>query len=162
MIKTHDIKEVILAQNKPEHESLLSLVAKINGSPVEIKILPDMYEVVTCLARTEQIYGLPLIRINSIIITPNQLALKRLLDILISITLLALTAPVLLVCGVLVKLETRGPMIFSQERVGLRGKRFTMRKIRTMVVDAETATGPVWASADDPRVTRMEIGRAHV
>jgi len=155
LIKTHDIKEVILTQGKPEHESLLSLVAKINGTPVEIKILPDMYEVVTGLARTEQIYGLPLIRINSVIITPSQLAFKRLIDITISATLLALCTPVILICGVLVKLETRGPMIFSQERVGLRSKPFTIRKIRTMVADAETATGPIWAREDDPRITRM-------
>lgn len=82
---------------------------------------------------------------------------KRLADLTLTILLMPLTLIILLVCGALIKLFSRGPIFYHQERVGKDGVPFTFTKLRTMVVDAEAKTGPVWASADDPRVTR--IGR---
>ncbi len=147
------IDDVIIALYKPEHESLLQLISTINGQPVEIKILPDMYEAVTGLARTENIYGLPLIRINPDFITRYQAFAKRTVDMLVSSTGLLIMAPLMLVIGVIVRLTSPGPAIFFQHRLGFRGKRFTIRKFRTMIKDAEKVTGPVWAKTDDPRIT---------
>ncbi len=157
LLQKHNVSEVIITLDKPEHESLLQLMSTINGAPVEIKILPDMYEVVTGLARTEHIYGLPLIRINPDFITPFQRYIKRALDVVIALTGLLITSPLLLAMALLVRLTSPGPAIFIQERVGYRGKRFTIHKLRTMVENAEGATGPVWARTDDPRTTT--IGR---
>lgn len=78
---------------------------------------------------------------------------KRLADLALTIALMPLTLLILAVCGVLIKLFSRGPIFYHQERIGKDGELFTFTKLRTMVVDAEKNTGPVWAAADDPRVT---------
>ncbi len=80
---------------------------------------------------------------------------KRSLDTLISAAGLILAAPVMLLIAIAIKLDSRGSVIFSQARVGMKGKNFTMLKFRTMKKNAETASGPVWASEEDPRVTRV-------
>jgi exopolysaccharide biosynthesis polyprenyl glycosylphosphotransferase len=155
LIQNMKVDEVIITLERPEHESLLKLISTINGQPIEIKILPDMYEAVTGLAKTEHIYGLPLVRINPEFITRFQAFLKRVIDITVSGTGLLITAPLMLIIGILIKLTSPGSAIFTQERLGLRGKRFAIHKFRTMIEHAEQRTGPVWAQADDPRITRL-------
>ncbi len=82
-------------------------------------------------------------------------AVKRMLDVLISAPLLVVLAPVLALVALLVKWDSPGPVFYTQERVGVRGRPFTIRKIRSMGTDAEAETGPVWATGRDPRVTRV-------
>jgi exopolysaccharide biosynthesis polyprenyl glycosylphosphotransferase len=153
LIQELEVDEVIITLEKPEHESLLKLISTINGAAIEIKILPDMYEVVTGLAKTEHIYGLPLIRINPEFITRFQAFVKRFIDILVAGAGLLVAAPIMVVIGIIIRLTSPGPTIFTQERLGYRGKRFAIHKFRTMVEDAEERTGPVWAKTDDPRIT---------
>ena len=90
-------------------------------------------------------------------INHSTLTAKRLFDVLISLVLLAASAPILLVAAVAVKLSSPGSVLYRQERAGLYGKNFTLLKFRSMVVDSETGIGPVWAKKNDARVTR--IGR---
>jgi sugar transferase (PEP-CTERM system associated) len=80
---------------------------------------------------------------------------KRLFDILASSLLLALTSPVILLAALLVKLDSKGPAFYRQQRVGLFGQEFWIIKLRTMRQDAEVATGAVWAEKNDPRITRL-------
>ena len=79
---------------------------------------------------------------------------KRLLDVSLALVLIILTAPLILVSAALIKLTSKGPVFFSQTRVGYQGKLFTIYKLRTMLKDAETS-GARWAEADDPRVTKI-------
>jgi exopolysaccharide biosynthesis polyprenyl glycosylphosphotransferase len=81
-------------------------------------------------------------------------AVQRLTDIVLSLALLALTLPLMLLTAVLIRLDSPGPVLYRQERVGLYGRRFTLLKFRSMRTDAE-ARGPVWAAQRDPRVTRV-------
>ena len=83
------------------------------------------------------------------------LTLKRLLDIFVGLTGLILLAPLLLIVSIIIKLDSEGPIIFSQLRVGKKRKLFKMYKFRTMVADADGKTGPVWAAKDDPRLTSV-------
>ena len=83
------------------------------------------------------------------------LFVKRVVDIGLSIALLTITAPLLAIIAVVIKLETPGPAIFSQERVGFLGRRFTVYKFRSMREDAERRTGPIWAKEADDRITRV-------
>lgn len=153
LIRDLKVDEVILALDSSDHESILRLMSRINGAPAEIKVLPDMYEAVTGLARTEHIISLPLIRINPLFLTPLQKVLKRSFDVLVAgITLVALS-PAILLFGLAILLTSPGPAVFRQERIGLRGRRFTMYKLRSMYLGAEKMTGPVWAREADPRVT---------
>jgi exopolysaccharide biosynthesis polyprenyl glycosylphosphotransferase len=82
-------------------------------------------------------------------------AVRRGLDLLLAALGLALAAPLGLLVAVAVKLESRGPVLYRQERVGRNGRLFTLAKFRSMRVDAEAGSGPVWADADDPRITRV-------
>jgi lipopolysaccharide/colanic/teichoic acid biosynthesis glycosyltransferase len=81
--------------------------------------------------------------------------LKRAIDLVAGVSLLLVTAPLSVVLAVLIKLEDGGPVLFRQSRVGRNGAVFTLRKFRSMRVDAERHTGPIWAQANDPRVTRV-------
>jgi lipopolysaccharide/colanic/teichoic acid biosynthesis glycosyltransferase len=87
--------------------------------------------------------------------SPVGRVLKRAVDLIAAFAVLALTAPLSFVVALLIKLEDGGPVLFRQGRVGLDGAVFVLRKFRSMRVDAEAETGPVWAQADDPRVTRV-------
>lgn len=81
--------------------------------------------------------------------------IKRVVDLTLSCAFLILGWPIFLIVSIAIKLDSRGPILFRQERVGERGRIFTLLKFRTMVNDAEAHTGPVWASEDDPRITRV-------
>ncbi|MBU1193732.1 MAG: sugar transferase [Proteobacteria bacterium] len=81
--------------------------------------------------------------------------IKRLEDIILSLIMLVLLSPVLALTAILIKIDSRGPVLFSQDRVGQNKKEYMMHKFRSMVVDAEKKTGPVWAQADDDRITRV-------
>jgi len=89
---------------------------------------------------------------------------KEIFDIVVGSILLVLALPLLAVCAVIIKLSSKGPVLFSQVRVGQGGRPFRMYKLRTMYVDAESATGAVWAKADDPRVvpTCRWMRRSHI
>jgi exopolysaccharide biosynthesis polyprenyl glycosylphosphotransferase len=81
--------------------------------------------------------------------------LKRVIDIVISVVSLTVLSPILLLLGILIKLDTPGPVFYKQARVGLRGKKFTLIKFRSMISDAEKQSGPVWAKKNDKRTTRV-------
>jgi lipopolysaccharide/colanic/teichoic acid biosynthesis glycosyltransferase len=83
----------------------------------------------------------------------NELS-KRLVDVVLASVILVLTWPLMLATAIAVRMDSPGPILFSQERVGRDGRRFTLLKFRSMRADAEKMTGPVWATADDPRITR--------
>jgi len=84
-----------------------------------------------------------------------KLAVKRTMDVVVSALLLVLLSPFLMLLALLIKLESKGPVFYTQVRVGLDGRPFEMIKFRSMRVDAEQDTGPVWATEDDPRRTRL-------
>jgi len=106
-------------------------------------------------ARTQQIYGFPLIEINPQIMQPWEKTVKRLMDVLFSLFFLILTLPVFILVALFIKLETPGPVFFKQKRVGKNGEAYTIYKFRTMIQHAEKYTGPVWAGKRDPRITRV-------
>lgn len=80
---------------------------------------------------------------------------KRTGDVILSVIALIVSLPIMAVIAIAIKLDSKGPVILKQVRVGMRGKIFTMYKFRTMRQDAETMSGPVWAKENDPRVTRL-------
>ena len=140
-----------------DHEHVMKLISTINGAPVSIKIVPDLYEVVSGLARTEQISGVPLIEVNFQESSWSSSGMKRLFDLIFSFLLLIVLSPFFVFVGILIKITSKGPIIYSQERLGYMGKPYWIYKFRSMIANAEEKSGPVWASDDDPRVT--PIGR---
>jgi len=155
IILNNQVSDVVLALEKLEHNRMMEVITQANGSPVSIKIVPDMYEVISGLARTEQIYGIPLIQVNPNLNTLYNRYSKRVLDLLIAIPAFLLISPFWGIISILIKLDSTGPVLYKQDRIGENHRKFTIRKFRSMKYDAEMETGPIWATDADPRITRV-------
>ena len=155
LIKKEGINDVIIALDKPTPEQVINTIVNINGAPVSIKVVPDMYEVVMGLARTNQLVGIPLIDINLNIDTFYTKRLKRALDIMLSILGLTIIIPIWFLLIILIKIDSEGPIFYKQKRCGKDGQFFSIIKFRSMIFNAEEETGPVWADLKDQRITRM-------
>ncbi len=151
------VDHLIIALEDDAQESILPIMAAVGTAPIGIEILPDMYEVVSGMARTEQVAGLPLVRLNTKIFSPFQALVKRMMDLVLAVGGLILFSPLMVIIAIMIKATSPGSVIFSQDRIGFNGATFKLHKFRTMIDKAETATGPVWAREDDPRIT--QIGR---
>jgi exopolysaccharide biosynthesis polyprenyl glycosylphosphotransferase len=150
------IKEVIIALDSSDHGSLIQVIGRLAKYNVGIKIAPDLYDIVSGQARTREIYGFPLIDINPELQRPWEEAAKRFLDTIVSFCVLLIGAPIWLLTALAVRITSKGPIIYSQERIGKNGAIFHIYKFRSMRINAEQS-GPQWASKNDPRVT--PIGR---
>jgi exopolysaccharide biosynthesis polyprenyl glycosylphosphotransferase len=150
-----NVREILIALDSSEHDNLLRIIATCNTRAVGLKIIPDLYDIISGQARTNQIYGFPLIEIMPEIMQPWERAVKRTLDILFSAIVLLLGLPIWILVAIAVKLDTKGPVFYTQDRVGKDEKHFPIIKFRTMFTNAETESGPVWANKQDPRVTRI-------
>lgn len=155
ILKSHGIRDVIVALESGQNQQLIQVIEAIDMPDVSVKILPDFYQMIIGLNRTNQIFGLPLIEVMPDPMPSWEKVTKRLFDIVFSLAILVLTAPIMIVVALLVRMTSKGPAIFAQERVGRFGKPYVMYKFRTMVADAEKSTGPVWAKENDPRITPL-------
>jgi len=151
-VRNNNINEVFIALDKKE-DFLLDIISNLKNLNVCIKIVPDIYDVLTGQAKMHSVTGMPLIDINPNILTEFQFLLKRFLDLSISFLGLIILFPGLIIVALVIKLNSKGPVIFKQKRVGLNGKEFIVHKFRTMYLDSEKDTGPVWAKKEDPRIT---------
>jgi lipopolysaccharide/colanic/teichoic acid biosynthesis glycosyltransferase len=154
VIDRHGVKEVLIALGTNEHEKLIDVIARAGKSNAGLKIVPDLYDIVSGQARTRTIYGFPLIDINPILQRPWEEAAKRTLDMVAGSFFLIVGSPAWLALAAAIKLSSSGPVLFSQERVGKDGRLFRMHKFRSMYCDAEQGS-PVYASKNDPRVTPL-------
>lgn len=152
LIKSNDVSEILIALEQNEKQRVLDVIKYCSGTNVHLKIMPDTYEIVSGLARTNEIYGVPLIEVMPEIMSPAARLTKRIIDISIAVMLLLLLLPVLIVVSILIKITSRGPLFYRQIRVGKNGKQFTMYKFRSMVENAEEY-GPEWAGNKDKRIT---------
>ena len=155
VIDSLGVQDVLLVLGPDDHHDLMEVLRVCDGKAVELKLLPDYYHILSGMARTEQIYGLPLIEVMPEPMAHWELNTKRGIDLIVSVLVLILCSPIWITLAILVRATSSGPAIFRQERVGQNGKPFTMYKYRTMRQNAEAETGPVWASEDDPRYTRL-------
>ena len=154
VFKTH-ASEVIIALEREDHDLLVDIISKLENKESGLKIVPDLYEILSGQARTSQLYGIPLIDIMPELMPEWEKKLKRISDVIISFIILVLTLPLNIFVALLIKLDSKGPILFKQERIGMNNKKFKIYKFRSMYQDAEKNTGPVWSTKDDPRVTRI-------
>ncbi|HRH37569.1 MAG TPA: sugar transferase [Flavobacteriales bacterium] len=156
VIDAHHVEEAIIAVDSGEHEHISRIMNELEGTGVRIKVIPDMYDILSGSVKMTSIFGTPLIEVNPEIMPAWQFSLKRVIDVAASSLALLLLSPFLLTLAILVKLSSPGPILFRQERIGKHGKPFRIIKFRSMGCDAE-ASGPQLSSATDPRIT--PIGR---
>ena len=154
-ILKNNVKEVIMAFYKKNNNLLLNIISDLKNANVCIKIVPDIYDVVTGYAKMHSVTGMPLIDINPNILTEIQIILKRFIDVLVSIVGLLIMSIPFVIISILIKITSKGNIIYKQKRVGLNSSEFTLHKFRTMYIDSEEKTGPIWATKNDPRVTPL-------
>ena len=152
IIEKYEVQEVIIAIEYSEHHKIESILNSLIDSNVVIKTIPGMYEIITGKVTMSAIMGTPLIEISHHLIPPWQENLKHFLDIVLSLLALLVLSPLLLVLVLGVRLSSRGPIFYKQERVGKNGKPFTIFKFRSMYTDAES-NGPMLSSETDSRIT---------
>jgi len=155
VLENYQIKNVIISLGRHEEETILEVISNCEGKNVEIKIVPDLYDIISGQAKISQLYSFPLIDVMPELMPEWEKRIKRLMDIVMSFVLIVLTSPATLLASILIKLDSKGPVFFKQERAGMNGKVFKMVKFRTMIKDAEKHTGPVWSAKDDPRITKV-------
>ncbi|MCC6550932.1 MAG: undecaprenyl-phosphate glucose phosphotransferase [Ignavibacteriaceae bacterium] len=155
VIHENSIEEVIIALEQHHDSVIVDIIGRCETYDVGMKMVPEMYEILSGQARTSQLYGIPLIDINPEPMKDWEKNTKRLMDIVFSFLMLVLSLPIVLLTAIAIKFDSKGPVFFTQERVGLKGKIFRIVKFRSMYIDAEANTGPVWSTKDDPRVTRV-------
>ncbi len=155
IIDEYGAREIIIALEKEDRDELVGIIATCEPKNVGLKIVPDLYEILSGQAKTSQLYGIPLIDVMPQLMPEWEKKLKRLLDIIVSLLILIVTLPVNLITAVAIKIDSEGSIFFKQERCGINGKIFKIYKFRSMKKDAEKTTGPVWSQKDDPRITRV-------
>jgi exopolysaccharide biosynthesis polyprenyl glycosylphosphotransferase len=152
IIKKNNVQEVIIALESWEHEYLKQMVNDLADLGVIIKVIPDMYDILSGHVKMNTILGTPLIEIKHSEIPDWQIAVKRFIDVTASLFVLICFSWLYIVLAIVVRLGSKGPSFFKQERIGIHGKPFYIYKFRTMFCDAEK-TGPQLSSENDPRVT---------
>jgi len=151
VLDAHVVDHVILALVHEDYGRLGGLLEAVGDEPVTIHVVPDLFRFASLRGGVEEFEGMPFIHLRDSRLHGWSQVTKRVFDLVFSCALLIGLAPVLLLLALGVKLTSRGPVLYRQERMGLDGQRFRMLKLRTMRVDAEAGTGPVWAAEDDPR-----------
>lgn len=156
IIEEHQIEEVILSIESGDHKELENILALLENYNVRINIIPDTFDILSGNVKMTSVFGVPLIRLNTLLMPSWQFSIKRIIDIVFSAFALVILSPILIVIGVLVKATSNGPIFFFQERIGRNGIPFQIIKFRSMYVDAERL-GPQLSSTNDSRIT--QIGR---
>jgi exopolysaccharide biosynthesis polyprenyl glycosylphosphotransferase len=154
-IGSRGVSVVFIALRAGEHQRLFDLVSDCEGLDVQFMMIPDVLEVLTSQVRLTEYEGLPFLTLKGNPLTGWGRVAKRGVDFALSAFLLLVLSPVLCLIAFLVRLSSPGPVFYRQERVGMDGRPFSILKFRSMRTDAEASSGPVWASRDDPRRTRI-------
>jgi len=146
---------VFIALPHSEYPRLTAVLNEIGDDPVTIHFVPDVFGLASLRGGVEEFESIPFIHLRESPLYGWNRVAKRVLDLVVGGGALVLAAPAMLAIATALKLVSSGPVLYRQERMGLDGQRFQMLKFRTMRVDAERETGPVWARPDDSRRTRL-------
>jgi exopolysaccharide biosynthesis polyprenyl glycosylphosphotransferase len=165
MLIEHDIHRVIVAPGAGDSDQILDAIRVVKSLGVKVSVLPRLLEVVGSSVEFDDVDGLTLLGTPTYGLTRSSRALKRAMDVVGAVAVLVLSAPVLAVCAVAIKLTSPGPVLFRQTRIGYRDQPFEMIKFRTMHVGAHVRRAELQAMnhaaeglfkiKDDPRATRV-------
>lgn len=152
IVEENNVEEVIIAIEYSEHDKIQKIIDALIDCNVSIKAIPGMYEIFTGKVKMSAIMGTPLVEVSHLLMPSWQLNFKQFLDIILSLLALIISSPLILFLILGVKLSSKGPIFYKQERIGRKGKSFTIYKFRSMFLDSET-NGPELSSKEDKRVT---------
>lgn len=165
LVEELQVDEVIITLPWQYHRKIMRILAQCERQNVRSRIVPDMFQLSLSHVDFDDIKGIPIIGIKEPALHGWRFTVKRLMDVVLASVLLVFTAPLMALIALLIKLDSPGPVLFKQTRVGRFGKPFTMYKFRTMYVNAEEmleklkqyneADGPLFKMRNDPRRTRV-------
>lgn len=156
MLQEKQLDEIAIALSLKDYDKLEQIVYICEKSGVHTKFIPDYNSLIPSKPYTEDLMGLPVINIRYVPLSnTGNIVIKRVVDIIGSLFGIILLSPILLIIALLVKLTSRGPIIFKQERVGMQGKPFHMYKFRSMVQQTEADEKKGWTVKNDARVTKV-------
>ncbi|NJN99202.1 MAG: undecaprenyl-phosphate glucose phosphotransferase [Anaerolineales bacterium] len=165
VVREQAIDEVIITLPWQYHRKIVSIMAYCERESIRARIVPDLFQMTISRMHIEDIAGVPMIGVKEVSISGLNQIVKRSIDLFFSALALILGAPLMALIVLMIKLESPGPVLFRQERVGRNGRRFTVFKFRSMVegadeqkealLDLNEAEGPLFKIRDDPRTTRV-------
>jgi len=155
ILEKENISDVYITLGLDNYPQILEIFSAVHQYVVNVRLIPDLFQLLTLKARIDDLDGYPVISLDEPPMRGVMLVLKRVFDVVIAAGLLLLLSPLMGVIALGIKLTSRGPVFYHQERMGLDGKCFIMHKFRTMVVGAEESTGPVMCQPNDPRITKF-------
>ena len=165
VVQTSHINDVVIALPQRDYPQVNELVLALHDLPVNVRVVPDYFSLALYRASVEDFGGLPMINLRDPALNDVQRLVKRMFDLVLSSFLLLLAMLPMAVITILIKLDSEGPIIFRQQRVGENGRLFSMYKFRSMIVGAEKMEANLtelredgkvlFKKADDPRVTRV-------
>lgn len=153
VIDQYAINEIIIALGNNERDELEKILQSLAEKEVNVKMMPDKVDILSGRVRTTNVMGTPLIEIHTGLMNPWQLNIKRLTDILLSVSGLIIFSPLMVYTAIRTKFSSKGGIFYSQQRMGYKGKTFFIHKFRSMIMNAEK-NGPMLSSDEDPRITK--------
>jgi polysaccharide biosynthesis protein PslA len=153
IIDENKITLVVVAVDYTEKNRAEDLINRLSEREVEIKIIPSGLDILSGSIKTNSVFGPVLANISTTLIPAWQQNIKRLIDIVIPLTGLIILSPFLLYIAIRVRLSSKGPILYAQQRIGYKGKPFFIHKFRSMVSNAEP-NGPALSSSNDQRITK--------
>ncbi len=153
IVRENHVTGIIISHDSSSLQEITRVLVWVCDLPVHIYVIPGLYDVIHGHFKGNLVHGFELQELFTFNMPPWQVRVKRVMDITVASFLLLCASPLLLLAAIAIKLDSRGPVFYSQERVGLYGKRFMVHKFRTMRIDAEK-NGPQWAKKVDDRITR--------
>jgi len=155
IIAEKGVDQVFIALPFDMHVQMREAMDALADEMVDVRLVPDLFSFTTLRKSVTEFEGMPILNMRESPLSGWNAVLKRLLDIIISLAALIVFAAPMILIALMVKLTSKGPVLYKQERMGLDGRRFNILKFRSMRADAEKETGAVWASKNDPRRTRL-------
>lgn len=152
IIKEHNIRLVVIALERSNKEPVEQIIARLSEQDVEIKITADNLDIISGSVKTNNLFGAVLSDIKTGLMPDWQLNIKRVIDTSLALLGLIILSPILLLTAIRVSLSSKGPIIYSQERLGYKGRVFKIYKFRSMIDNAEQ-DGPKLSYDNDPRIT---------
>jgi len=165
LVQDEAIDEVIITLPWQYHRKIMAIMAQCERENVRARIVPDLFQMTLSRMAITEMSGIPLIGVKQVRISPFIRLVKRGIDVVFSLLVLVFTAPLIALITLTIKLDSPGPVLFRQDRVGKGGKPFTLYKFRSMMIGADEqkqllrdlneANGPIFKIKDDPRITRV-------
>jgi exopolysaccharide biosynthesis polyprenyl glycosylphosphotransferase len=155
VLASRPVDIVIIALPHVDYARLGAVLNEIGDEPVTIHFVPDLFSLASLRGGVEEFESVPFIHLRESPLYGWNLVLKRVVDVGLGALALGLALPVMAAIAAAIAATSGRPVLYRQERMGLDGRRFRMLKFRTMALDAEVATGPRWATPDDPRRTHL-------